>query len=61
MTKPSAQRAYIEPTLEAIRALFARDFKGPVVMLNLLRFRDLADYTATPALAPAAPISGAAA
>jgi len=28
-------------------------------MLNLLRFREVADYRATPALAPPAPISGA--
>lgn len=27
-------------------------------MLNLLRFRDIADYSATPALAPPSPISG---
>jgi hypothetical protein len=27
-------------------------------MLNLLRFRDVADYSATPALAPQVPISG---
>src|SRR5262249_13877320 len=32
---------------------------GEVVMLNLLRFRDIADYSATPELAPPAPISGA--
>ncbi|PXV61295.1 hypothetical protein SAMN04487785_104360 [Dyella jiangningensis] len=30
-------------------------------MLNLLRFRDIADYTATPDLAPPAPITGEAA
>src|SRR3954470_11514694 len=30
-------------------------------MLNLLRFRRVADYSATPHLAPAQPISGAAA
>ncbi len=28
-------------------------------MLNLLRFRDVADYTANPELTPAVPISGA--
>ena len=27
-------------------------------MLNLLRFRDVADYSATPNIAPASPISG---
>jgi hypothetical protein len=35
-----------------------RAIAGPVVMLNLLRFRDVADYSATPDLAPAEPISG---
>lgn len=50
---------FIEPTMEAGRALFTRGLKGPVVMLNLLRFRDVADYAAAPELAPASPISGA--
>jgi len=31
---------------------------GSVVMLNLLRFREVADYSATPELAPATAISG---
>ena len=38
-----------------------RQMSGPVVMLNLLRFREIADYSATPELAPEAAISGAAA
>jgi hypothetical protein len=50
---------YVEPTQESGRALFRRAIKGPVVMLNLLRFRDIADYSATPDLAPERPISGA--
>ncbi|HKP23505.1 MAG TPA: DUF1330 domain-containing protein [Dongiaceae bacterium] len=52
---------YLEPTQEAGRALFQRGIAGPVVMLNLLRFRAVADYAANPELAPPAPISGAAA
>jgi hypothetical protein len=52
---------YLEPTQESGRALFMRRISGPVVMLNLLRFRPVADYSATPQLAPAEPISGAAA
>jgi hypothetical protein len=32
---------------------------GEVVMLNLLRLRDVADYAANPKLAPEQPISGA--
>ncbi|GLQ89645.1 DUF1330 domain-containing protein [Dyella flagellata] len=50
---------YLEPTREAGRAFMARPWQGGVVMLNLLRFRAVADYSATPNLAPAAAISGA--
>jgi len=49
---------YIEPTQEAGAALFSRSIDGPVVMLNLLRFREVADYSAFPELAPEEPISG---
>lgn len=55
------QRMYLEPTHESGRALFMRRISGPVVMLNLLRFREVADYSASPELAPASPISGEAA
>jgi uncharacterized protein (DUF1330 family) len=50
---------YLEPTQASGRAFVARAFEGEVVMLNLLRFREEADYSASPHLAPAAPISGA--
>ena len=50
---------YLEPTQAAGRAFVMRGVKGNVVMLNLLRFRDTADYSQHPALAPATPISGA--
>ena len=49
---------YIEPTQEAGAALFARNIQGEIVMLNLLRFKEIADYTAYPELAPDTPISG---
>jgi len=49
---------YIEPTPEAGAALFSRNIAGEVVMLNLLRFRDVADYSATPELALSEAISG---
>lgn len=52
---------YLEPTQEAGRELFTRGITGRVVMLNLLRFREVADYSAHPDLAPAAPVSGEAA
>lgn len=50
---------YLDPTQETGRLLFTRGIAGPVVMLNLLRFRDVADYAATPELAPPAPVTGA--
>jgi uncharacterized protein (DUF1330 family) len=50
---------YLEPTQEAGLALMQRGLDGPVVMLNLLRFRAVADYSGFPGLAPDTPISGA--
>ncbi len=50
---------HLEPTQAAGRAFVMRGLGGPVYMLNLLRFRAVADYADTPSLAPAAPISGA--
>lgn len=49
---------YINPTQAAGRDLILRNISGPVVMLNLLRFRELADYSETSHLAPLVPISG---
>ena len=49
---------YLDPTEESVRALMQRGISGSIVMLNLLRFHETADYSATPALAPASPISG---
>ncbi len=50
---------YVEPTREAGRAFLERGIGGPVVMLNLLRFRAVADYSGSPELTPPTPISGA--
>jgi uncharacterized protein (DUF1330 family) len=50
---------YLEPTQASGRAFAMRGIQGPVCMLNLLRFRAVADYSAAPALAPPEPISGA--
>jgi hypothetical protein len=52
---------YLEPTQESGRALMMRRIAGDVVMLNLLRFREIADYSTSPELAPSTAISGAAA
>ncbi|KPA96287.1 DUF1330 domain-containing protein [Pseudomonas asplenii] len=58
MSAPTA-RCHLEPTREAGRRFIQRGLVGEVTMLNLLRFREVADYGATPELAPAHPISGA--
>lgn len=49
---------YLAPTPESIAALIERGISGQVTMLNLLRFRDVADYSDYPDLAPDEPISG---
>lgn len=49
---------YLDPTDDSARRLFERGIKGPIVMLNLLRFRAVADYSGFPQLAPSEPISG---
>lgn len=53
--------AFINPTDAAGRTLVMRGMDKPVTMLNLLRFRAVADYAAAPTFAPPTPISGAAA
>lgn len=50
--------AYLEPTQAAGRMLMERGLQGPVYMLNLLRFRAVADYSAAPQFAPHTSISG---
>jgi hypothetical protein len=52
-------KPYLDVSETSGRALVMRKLAGEVVMLNLLRFRAVADYSANPELAPAAPISGA--
>jgi hypothetical protein len=49
---------YLEPSQESGRAFFTRGLSGSVVMLNLLRFRKVADYSESPELAPTNPVSG---
>jgi hypothetical protein len=57
MDRPMTQ--YLEPTQQSAMALFGRRIVGPVVMLNLLRFREVADYSQHPELGPDQAISGA--
>lgn len=54
-------QAYLEPTQGSGKHFFMRGIAGKVVMLNLLKFRAEADYSASPDLAPKQPISGEAA
>ena len=54
-------QTYLEPTQESGRVFIMSGMTGRVVMLNLLRYRATADYSATPQLAPAAPVTGEAA
>ena len=49
---------FLEPTQASGAALFSRNISGPVVMLNLLRLREVADYTCAPELAGARPVWG---
>ncbi|MGY4228119.1 hypothetical protein ACVMIH_005480 [Bradyrhizobium sp. USDA 4503] len=50
---------YLEPTWNAGRDFAQREIAGELVMLNLLRFRVIADYSQSPELAPPQPITGA--
>ena len=58
---PIPPPCYLEPTQANGRRFVRREFVGNLVMLNLLRFREIADYTAHPELAPPSPISGSSA
>lgn len=49
---------HLEPTQEQGIQFVQNAPGGPITMLNLLRIRDVADYTTYPHLAPSAPISG---
>lgn len=49
---------HIKTDLDTATAFLDAYPKGPVCMLNLLYFREVADYRMAPELAPSAPISG---
>ncbi len=51
-------KAYIDVTQEAGADFIRRNIQGPVVMLNMLRFREVANYSAHPDLDPGEEISG---
>ncbi|WP_235179005.1 hypothetical protein [Bacillus cihuensis] len=50
---------YIEPTQRAGMRFIQRGIERSIVMLNLMRFREVGDYTAHSELSPEDPIRGA--
>lgn len=54
----SLDRTFLDPTDRSVAALFSRGISGPITMLNLLRLREVADYSGNPELAPETLISG---
>jgi uncharacterized protein (DUF1330 family) len=59
MAEERREAYYLEPTQELGHAFVTRGITGSIIMLNLLRFRRIADYSATPELTPPTAISGA--
>lgn len=57
----SIEDRYLIPSEESFMAVLSQGIEGPVTMLNLLRFNTVADYSASPELAPDKPITGKAA
>lgn len=49
---------FLSPTQEAGYKFIKRGIEGSVVMLNMLRFKETADYSASPELNPEKAISG---
>lgn len=49
---------YINPTDAAAIALFSKGIEGEIVMLNMIKFKDVADYSEHPELAPEKQVSG---
>ena len=57
-SKFMTKQAYLDPTQEQGRDFFLSGISGAVTMLNLLKFRDVADYSQHGNLAPESPITG---
>src|SRR5690348_15087500 len=49
---------YLEPSLESGREFFTSNLEGEVFMLNLLRFREWADYSSSLHASASSPITG---
>jgi uncharacterized protein (DUF1330 family) len=50
MAATTERSVYLNPTREAVESFTSRRIGGDLVILNLLRFREVADYTASPAI-----------
>ena len=57
---PTAERNmnYIKVTGDAGQRFFSRELESPIVMLNLLQFKEIADYSESPLLKPNEQLSG---
>ena len=49
---------YLQPEDHGVIAMLKRAMTGPVLMLNLIKLKDEADYSTNPELAPEIPVSG---
>jgi uncharacterized protein (DUF1330 family) len=49
---------YLNPSDASAKQLFSKPIQGEVIMLNLLRFKEVADYSNFPEIAPKVKISG---
>jgi uncharacterized protein (DUF1330 family) len=53
-----SRTSFLDVTPEAGRNYFSNPPKGAIVMLNLLKFKDIAEYSQSSSIAPKKPISG---
>ncbi|RKE55306.1 DUF1330 domain-containing protein [Sphingobacterium detergens] len=51
-------KKYLHPTYEAGRDLALKNIQGSIVNLNLIRLKEIADYSDFPKIAPVSKISG---
>ncbi|WP_312334602.1 hypothetical protein [Sphingobacterium sp.] len=51
-------KTYLYPTYEAGRDLMLKNIQGAIVNLNLIRLKEIADYSEFPEIAPTSEISG---
>jgi uncharacterized protein (DUF1330 family) len=49
---------YLNPSDESAQRLFSKPIQGEIIMLNLLRFNEIADYSKFSDIAPKSPITG---